>query len=235
MKSDGSAVAYTVTEDGKRVVYSADTQSGAVSRICSACGYPWEWTPDGRALVVDVIYDDHTYVPARFAFGWLDVHSSQVAMLPTGRYAAEARVHPQGRMVAFHVITSAENRQVFLAPLRSGAGGKIELPPEREWIAITDGTSIDRNPAWSPEGNLLYYQSERDGWRCIWARRIRPSGEPDGPAFPVYHSHSARLSMKLAGHESATGLAVARDKLVFSQGERTGVLWLARAAERSSF
>jgi hypothetical protein len=61
--------------------------------------------------------------------------------------------------------------------------------PVTEWIAIADGQS-DAAPVWSPDGNLLYFFSDIDGSRCIWARRLdlktkRPVGEP----FAVLHRH----------------------------------------------
>lgn len=72
-----------------------------------------------------------------------------------------------------------------MARIVAGPEGKSAVAPESEWHAVTDGTGIDRNPAWSPEGNLLYYQSERDGWRRILARRIdQSSGRPWGSHFP---------------------------------------------------
>ena len=72
--------------------------------------------------------------------------------------------------------------------------------PESEWIPITDFTRENDKPRWSPDGNLLYFTSDRDGWRWIWTRRLdpatkRPAGEPIG----VFHAHSARRSMGMVG------------------------------------
>ena len=51
-------------------------------------------------------------------------------------------------------------------------------------------------PRWSPDGNLLYYISEADGFRCIRARRLDPATKrPIGQPLDVYHSHSARRSL----------------------------------------
>ena len=89
---------------------------------------------------------------------------------------------------------------------------------------VTDGKSADREPYWSPDGNLLDYLSDRDGFRCIWAQRLeRITRLPVGPPVAVYHFHSARRS--LANVSSATGLvglSIAADQVVFAQGEAVG-------------
>ena len=58
------------------------------------------------------------------------------------------------------------NKKVFISPIRDGHG-----LPEAEWISVTDGLQVDENVAWSPDGDLLYFLSERDGRLCIWAQR----------------------------------------------------------------
>jgi hypothetical protein len=103
--------------------------------------------------------------------------------------------------------------------------GNLPVPPP-EWAAVTEGKSLERDPVWSPSGGLLYFLSERDGFRCIWARRVeagtrKPAGEP----FAVLHFHSARRSLKhnLSG---VTVLSVASGRMLFSFGEMTGNIWL---------
>ena len=62
-------------------------------------------------------------------------------------------------------------------------------------IPITDGKEIDRQAYWSPDGNLLYYLSDRDGFRCIWAQSLNPATKhPEGEAFTVLHFHQGRAT-----------------------------------------
>ena len=83
--------------------------------------------------------------------------------------------------------------------------------------------SNDSHPRWSPNGQILYFVSERDGFACVWARRMDPATQkPQGPSFPVFHLHGASLGMR-AGDRF---LAVAKDKLAFSAEERTGSIWM---------
>jgi hypothetical protein len=97
-------------------------------------------------------------------------------------------------------------------------------PPESQWIPIGDGPS-NLHPAWSADGNLLYYVSSRDGFYCVWAQRLDPvSRQPSGPPVEVLPLHGASRSLAelLVGD---WGLAVARDRLVIALGEKTGSLW----------
>lgn len=69
------------------------------------------------------------------------------------------------------------------------------------------------------------FRTLRDGFYCIWAYPIdsltkRPAGKPQA----VFHSHGARQSMRNA-NLSSQGVSVARDKIVFNQGEVTGNIW----------
>ena len=104
-------------------------------------------------------------------------------------------------------------------------------PRHEEWIPVTDGRQFEDLPRWSPDGNLLYFTSHRDGFRCLWAQRLDPgSKRPRGDAFPVYHLHSARLSL-MNVHLGDQEIPVARDKLVFTLGELTGNIWAADLRE----
>jgi hypothetical protein len=100
--------------------------------------------------------------------------------------------------------------------------------PRDQWIPITAGDAEDLEPAWSPNASMLYYLSDRDGFRCIWARRLdaatrRPIGDP----IEVAAFHTARASLKrLPGTTGLTGLTVVPGRLVFALGELTGNIWL---------
>jgi hypothetical protein len=136
---------------------------------------------------------------------------------------------PDGRWIAFHARNVAGRSAIVIAPFRGAA-----LIPEQEWINVTENDAYDLSPAWSPDGGLLYFLSERDGFRCIWARRLDPATKrPSGPVFPIEHFHTATLSM-IPLTTNWTGLAAARDSLVFSMVESSGNIWLARTEPSNS-
>jgi hypothetical protein len=129
-----------------------------------------------------------------------------------------------GKWVAFHSVHNATGTaQVWIATVDQNRPA-----PPAEWIAVTEGNALERDPCWAPKGNLLYFTSERDGFRCIWARRLDPATKkPAGDAFPVQHFHTARRSLRRIGNSGfLTGLSVGRDLMVFALGELTGNIWL---------
>jgi eukaryotic-like serine/threonine-protein kinase len=82
-------------------------------------------------------------------------------------------------------------------------------------------------PRWSPDGALLYFVSERDGFRCLWAQRLEPTAKtPFGPAVPAHHFHRARRSLKDVPFQYLE-MGVAPDKIVLPLAERTGNIWMA--------
>jgi hypothetical protein len=74
----------------------------------------------------------------------------------------------------------------------------------------------------------MYFTSEIDGFRCISAQRVDPGTKrPQGPPIPIYHSHHARRSLLNVGLDPLK-ISVARDRIVFTMGERSGNIWMAK-------
>ena len=112
-------------------------------------------------------------------------------------------------------------RQVFLVPFNG------QTVPVSSWVAVTDGSAMDREANWSPDGNRIYFLSDRDGSRCIWARDLDlKTKQPIGDIFPALHLHNARLSLSHVANTGYVGISLVEDKLIFSMGELTGNLWM---------
>ena len=132
------------------------------------------------------------------------------------------RFSPDGKWLAFHVPLEAEQGRtpIFIAPLRN----RVALG-ESEWIQVTDGTGIDAAPWWSPDGNILYFLSQRDEFLCIWAQHLdQETKRPAGAPFDVAHFHGARHRVQEQGFGPGIGI----DQLVFTLSESTGNIWMAQ-------
>jgi hypothetical protein len=132
--------------------------------------------------------------------------------------------------VAFHrAVFDTTLRRLYVAPVKD-----FTSPiPEREWIPISEEGG-NREAVWSPSGRLVYYLSDRDGFRCVWAQRLDPStGKPAGPVAAVQHFHAAgRSILGVGGSPGAVGLTVLRDRLVLALGDRRGNIWALKAEDR---
>ena len=86
---------------------------------------------------------------------------------------------------------------------------------------------MKEKPQWSPDGNVLYYTSDIDGFRCIWARRLDPTTKrPVGEPLAIHHAHSARRSL-MNIWIGFMELSLTPDRLFFNLGETTGNIWMA--------
>jgi Tol biopolymer transport system component len=132
----------------------------------------------------------------------------------------QGRFSPDDRWISFLCMRGAGGHAVMVAPFRGPA-----VIPESQWIAVSDGSAFDMRPRWSPDGNLLYYHSNRDGFRCLWAQRLDPGTKrPLGGPFCVRHFHSPRRSLAPLP-EAFMSISVGRDRIILSLQERTGNIW----------
>lgn len=110
--------------------------------------------------------------------------------------------------------------RLFVVPLKSDG-----TPGKDNRIAIDHPSRWDDKPRWSPDGNVVYFVSDRDGQFCLWAQRLENcTKQPVATPFALYHFHDSRLAMDNVG-TSLLEIDVARDKIVMGLGELTGNIW----------
>jgi len=193
--------------------YAASLDGSEPREICTACGAPYDWSADGKVI-------------ARFGPEFKPGDGDTIT-LPDGRKvtlitgpAANPRLSRDGKWVAGLRLLPNQLRQIIIYPVNG-------LHPETEPIRITDGTSNDFTPDWSPDGRLLYFASERDGFRCVYAQPLAPDTKrPQGNLIEVFHSHDARISFGAVANPGAVGVHVAIDMMVITMGESRGDIWM---------
>lgn len=225
VKSDGSSVAYYAAEGDRRMpaTYAVPWQGGPARKICEDCGTLSDWTRDGKRMSFFRL----TEVRGYYGVWSLDLKSGEYLQLARAKQLlSDPRFSPDGRWVAFHMLLGGGRRQVFLAP----AAGAAALE-QSQWMPITNGSTNDFRAAWSPDGNLLYFVSDRDGFLCIYAQRLDPATKAAlGPARDVYHAHATRRSFMRVVNLGSIGLSVARDKMAFMMAGMAGNVWLLEPA-----
>jgi eukaryotic-like serine/threonine-protein kinase len=200
---DGSQVAFGAEDDNIFVVSSS---GGAPELVCKQCSEVTDWSADGKRII------GNTGTGHAWVVDLVSRHKTD--LLATRRWIATDRFSPDGRWFSF-IEVGSNGAHSYIAPAN-------EQPvPESAWIPVMDGEAW----AWSPDGNLLYVDSWRDGHECIWARHLQPvTKQPIGEPFAVFHSHSARLAIS---NQIEKAMGVGGNRLVFSMGERTGNIWMA--------
>lgn len=219
----GDQVFYRVMEGAgrqKQPIYRTGLTTGVTLKVCSDCGAPTHVSPDARF----VLYETPTPV-SRLGVVPVDTGQKTEIMRHSHYGLQSARFSPDGAWLAFQLNRGPDGRQLFIAPFR-----QTKPVAESEWIAVTEPGGIDQEPWWSPGGRVLYFLSNRDGFRCVWARKISPaSRRPEGDAFPVAHFHQVRRNPLTFTRRAPVyiGLSISTDRLVLSLADSTASIWLA--------
>jgi eukaryotic-like serine/threonine-protein kinase len=222
LSPDGSTVAFQSDQRDNSPIYAVPSAGGVPKKICSSCGRPVEWLPDRTKLLFD------NGGPQRREIYLLDVATGQQKPLlqHADRPLSMPRLSPDGRSLLFTLQRPGRARQLYLAPF-SGA-----LVPEKEWTLLIDGSNYERQPFWAPTGNLIYFLSERDGFRCIWAQRLDlATRQPVGASFAAHHMHQTRYSLDPIGDVASIGLSVAGGQMFFASFELQSNIWMAERRE----
>ncbi|MEZ5402389.1 MAG: protein kinase [Bryobacteraceae bacterium] len=212
VSADGTVVAFTSIAEGRRSILYMPATGGVATKLCEDCGLLRDMTPDGGRLLLQVNDPPHVSL--------MDVATRKVTpFIQHARFPIYApKVSADGGWVAFQVVDRPTARTIYVARMSN----------PRDWTPVTDGKSMDRSPAWSPDGRLLYYLSERDTFRCIWAQRLDAAKRPAGAPFAVAHFHDAVRSMMNLDGPAQVSISVGPDRLVFSMGVSVANVWLAR-------
>jgi eukaryotic-like serine/threonine-protein kinase len=202
----------------------ASAAGGTPRKVCADCDGPlYGWSANAKR----VVYGDLPTGKGRVRVRYVDSGRDDV-LVEHPKYAIRfPRVSPDERWILFQTVISQTQRQIFAAPL-----GGWRAAPESSWIPITNGRTPDRNAVWSPNGSLVYFLSERDGFRCFWAQTLDPTTKrPRGEPLAVQHFHEARRRFSPDDFVGLT-LTVGPDKIAFPMRERTGNIWLATLETR---
>ena len=200
----------------KREAYLVSSGGGEATKICDDCG-TWNISHDATNL----LYWYSTAKPV-VSIGLFHLPTGQkVELIRHRSYSLyQPQFSPDDRFIAFLAQTGQGRSRIYVTRFRG-----MERVDPSEWIPITAGDLSDDKPRWSPDGNLMYFTSNRDGFMCIWAQRLEPDTKhPVGAAFEVHHFHTSRRSLANVGL-GPLEISVARNALVFNLGEVTGNIW----------
>ena len=206
---EGSKIVYghLAGDTRKQRVCSAVKAAGGPPEIVSAdCGAPRGFTSDGSVLL---IHRPHADSPDEVVA--VDLGSKRERQFLHSRTMAlwHAFFSWDDRWVVCKTASAWNQSQILIASVQGG------LPaPESEWISVTDGRRNDDKPQFSPDGNRVYFTSDRDGYHCLWAQQLDASKHPRGPAYPVRHFHGFAGWYVKSYNPWDVVVSVARDKIM---------------------
>jgi eukaryotic-like serine/threonine-protein kinase len=213
---DGTKVAYSLRQDGKMPIFVVAANGGTPEQVCDDCGEVEAWSGDGDQILYVAAGD-----PSGVGLLKLGSSHNDVWLRHSGYGIYNPRLSSDGGWIAFNGRTDRlAPAQILVAKVQASV-----VALEKDWIVvIKDGDA----PSWSPDANLLYFWSDRDGSPCLWAQRLDSATKrPTGLPLSIQHFHSKGLSWKNL-YLGAPRTAVARDKIVFNLGEHTGNVWMTQ-------
>ena len=220
---DGRLVAWREPLIRVREVFTTPFEGGLASRLCDHCtGTSVTWSPD-EAYVLYLSGDRGDMLIRNTGSG-----RESVFLRGENRELRPAAISRDGKWLLF-ISVNPKNRAdytIYAAPFRPE-----KPPPETEWVKLRSAAETYRDAQWSPDGNLLYFFSNRDGHDCLWALHLNPfSKRPTGEPFAVQHFHTPALRLNPGSPYIAP--AIGLDWAVLTLSERSSSLWLLGGAAK---
>jgi hypothetical protein len=126
----------------------------------------------------------------------------------------DAALSPDDRFVAFDLERADGEARMYIAPTDA------KQSSERDWILIASDSHYLGAPAWSPDSRVLYFYSDRDGFRCVWAQPLDKGGKPVGAQYAAFHNHRGGLMAPVG-----MNLGVGGDRFYMLLAEMKGNVW----------
>jgi len=217
---DGSLAAYYQMNETETDLYLVPTAGGSPRLLCRDCGFPKGFSSDASLLATEWGIFRGTNL----------IHLVNVA---SGKVIADLK-DPQHNLwsafyswddkwIGFLMQTGAdqEHYAIYIAPVEN----LIPAGSDR-WIRITSGEFHDDHERFSPDGNTLYFTSNRDGFTCIWAQRLNPATkQPVGTPFAIRHFHGSQRLYAGISRSNHMEINIAKDKIVTNLDEFRSDIW----------
>ena len=191
---DGQRIVYASTRGGPAVIRSKPANGSGDDELLVENGYinrPGSWS-GAAGLAMMQVRDDEQEV-------WIQPSASAPRRFPASRVgAADPRVSPDGRWIAYRTDYSGQN-EVFVDRFPEPSGGGVQ-------VSRQGGTT----PVWSPNGRELFFRTGNEFWsapvttagvfgepRRLFAANL-PANElyydvgPDGRILAVVEDQPAR-------------------------------------------
>jgi Tol biopolymer transport system component/predicted Ser/Thr protein kinase len=217
LSGDGSLLSWRNWTDGRWITYVAPTKEPVGRELCEGC-LVVDFFSDGSEALVDW---GRRLSRLRIADGL----ETPILEMEEGRALLDTDLSWDDRWLAIQTGEPDGKMAISVAPLR-----EPPISPE-EWVEIAGRDVWVGAPRWSPDGNTLYYLSDRDDFICLWAQSLDPdTREPVGDPFSIAHAHTSSMSM-MPMSRSMWNLEVGRGRLVFNAVEMTGDVYTAMLEE----
>jgi serine/threonine protein kinase len=184
---DGQSIAFRSSRDGGGIFIMGAT--GESVRRLSSTGFNPAWSPDGSQIVAG---SEDVELP----FGRRTVSSLSIINVSTG----EKRQISKGDAV--QPSWSPHNKRIAYwgLPIGSGQRDIWTIGIEKgDTVRVTNDVPLDWNPIWSPDGQYIYFSSDRSGSLNLWRIPIdEETGKVLGALEPITTPARMNVQMKIS-------------------------------------
>ena len=219
LSPDGAKLLYDAHDGDKVTIFESSFQGGGppVKVWEENVGQgSFQWSANGGALLYF-----HRAPPG--TVGLMSLSSKQrTPLLRHPKYnlsLADARLSPDERWIAFPVPYAPHRSRLAVARIT----GRV-IEDERDWTYLTPETWNASQPAWSPNGQWLYFLSDQTGKLAVYALPLSPGKTTKSAPQLVLDFPSARLTIAEMRPRDI-GLAIAKDKMALAAAGYTETLW----------
>jgi Periplasmic component of the Tol biopolymer transport system len=172
LDASGDLAAYEDDVDGRPATFTRRIGDATGREVCRDCG-PMAFFPGGQEVVV-------ARGSRQLARRDLETGVERVILRTDSLAVLGGDLAPDGRRLA--LVAGSPDRTMSVRALSLREGGATE----RDLVPLVEDRGWLWSPRWSADGSRLYYLSDRDGFVCIWMRRVdRASGRPwASPSWP---------------------------------------------------
>jgi eukaryotic-like serine/threonine-protein kinase len=215
LSRDGSQVALSELENGRHSIFVVSASTASKRRLCQACGDPTDWSLHAEGVLAS------SGEPSRIEY--IAADGARRNVLAQSRVNLdEAVFSPDERWIAFRAHVGERQYRICVIPHRPGSA-----VPESQWIQFTGEDHWEDKPRWSEDGRAIYFQSNRDGFNCIWSRRFNSRRmTAEEPIQPYRHFHARSSNLDEVSHE-AFNFWIAGGQVVLNVAESRGNIWFA--------
>ena len=154
---DGQKIAYTaLQEDGNADIYVMDLDGSHSIRLTDHPAFDSApaWSPDGTQIAFESERDGHWQIYVMNADG-----SGQRNLSNNPFMEHEPAWSPDGQRIAFHSDNRVSGGNEVIYMMSPDGSNVADLTSER-----AETSQRDMGPAWSPDGNWIFFSSYRDGY-----------------------------------------------------------------------
>ncbi|MFC2075527.1 protein kinase [candidate division KSB1 bacterium] len=209
---DGSQIAFWSEREGGGY-FVMPALEGIARKIESTPEYPFwrrpgppQWSTDGTELAYAVSDSGLSYSAVIVSLQSGNSTRHRLPGFEDGLPGWELSWSPDGRFFAYATAWDlvGATSQVWIMRLSDGIGFKV-----------THGWTVDWSPSWSPDGDALYYVSNRTGSFDLWQQWIGDEGSPKDSPVQL----TPGLEIRYANFSPD------RSKLAYSKGKQITNLW----------